>query len=80
MKKPKPAATSGPDMSKQYRKELRGLNTQLRKLARTHRTIQRDTDKAITRVLRECERQIRGLDKQAIGCERRKAILIGRLS
>ncbi len=67
-------------MSKEYRKELRGINTKLRSVAKQHRALQYAADKAITRVLRDTERQIKGLDKQAINLERRKAILVGRLS
>lgn len=77
MKKPQPTP---PNMTKEYRKELRGIDQRLRALAKEHRTILKANDRAISAVLRDGERQIRGLDKQAIGLERRKAILVGRLS
>ena len=67
-------------MAREYRKELRGLDKSLRAFARQHRALQNAADKAITRLLRDTERQIRGLDKAAVRIERRKAILMGRLS
>lgn len=76
----KPAPSTPPNMSKEYRKELRGLDKSLRAIARQQRAIQATTDKSITRILRDSDRQIRGLDKAGVHIERRKAILMGRLS
>jgi len=90
-KTPLPAAASGPDMSKQYRKELRALETQMGRASRDQIRHHRATQRSIARVENAAVAQIRAINrvsakldkgtvKQLAALQKRRAILIGRLS
>jgi hypothetical protein len=78
MKPQKP--TTPPNMAKEYRKELRGLEKTLRSIVREYKTTTRRYDLAIARLLKCQERELKGLDSAAQRIEHRKSILLGRLS
>ena len=96
MKKTKSAAApaspvTGPNMSKQYRKELRALETQMGRASRDQIRHHRATGRAVAKIENVAVAQIRaikresakldkGTVKQLAAFQKRRAILIGRLS
>ena len=89
---PAPASpVTGPNMSKQYRKELRALDTQIRRASRDQIRHHRATGRAVAKIeniavaqIRAIKRESAKLDKgtvkQLAAFQKRRAILIGRLS
>ena len=89
---PAPASpAAGPNMSKQYRKELRSLTTQLNRASRDQKRHRRATERAVARIEDAAARQIRAIKREATKLDRgtvkqlaafakRRAILVGRLS
>ena len=93
-KTPLPAPASpaaGPNMSKQYRKELRALDTQIRRASRDQIRSHRAAGRAVAKIENAAVAQIRaikreaakldkGTVKQLAAFQKRRAILIGRLA
>ena len=89
---PPPASPAkGPNMAREYRRELRALGTQIRKIQtaqhRAHRAKARDIARIenlavaqIRAIHRAADKLDRGSIKQAQALSKRQAILIGRLS
>ncbi len=89
---PAPASPlTGPNMKKQYLKEFRACDTQIRRASRDQRKHHRSTERAIAKVENAAVAQIRaikresakldkGTEKQLAAFVKRRAILVGRLS
>lgn len=82
---------AAPNMAREYRRELRALGTQIRKIQtaqhRSHRAKARDIARIenlavaqIRAIRRAADKLDRGTIKQAQALTKRQAILIGRLS
>ena len=90
MKTTTPPATA-PNMTREYRKELRALETQIRRAANDSARHERATQRAIAKIETAAVREIRSVKKQATKLAKgtakqlsifakRQAILLGRLA
>lgn len=86
-----PAAANGPDMTKEYRKELKKLGQKKKFLVRSLARQANATARAISKIEIAAVREIRalkkatakldsGLEKEIAHISKRQAILVGRLS
>jgi len=73
-------ATTTPNMAKEQRKELRAIKSDIAKLTREFNSLDRQTDREISVLRRQCYRQQYGLSKIIVALQKRRSILEGRLS
>jgi hypothetical protein len=67
-------------MRKEQKKELRGLNQRLRQLDREMRASERQFRRDAVAVQRERNRRGNGINRQIIAVNKRREVLLGRLS